>query len=306
MTRAVRARGGYPGPMSPDPVLILVPGASGAPGDGSALFHVAEEDAPQLSVTDLAATRGDGVFETIGVFDGAPVNRGPHLDRLARSAGLVDLPELDLDTISAAVDAAIDAHEPVPELTVRVIVTRGIEGADTPTCWVHARVAADWSRYRDGMKVVTLDGGLASTVVDTSPWLLPGVKTTSYAVNMAATREAVRRGADDVLFVSTDGYALEGPTSTLLVRHGDFFTTTPASAGVLPGTSVATIFAALEQDGLTTREELLQPAQVAESDGAWLLSSSRLAAPLTHLDDQPIPVDAQLTRRFLDLLSGRA
>src|SRR5690625_7099343 len=71
------------------------------------------------------------------------------------------------------------------------------------------------------MKVVTLDRGLASTVVDTSPWLLPGAKTLSYAVNMAATREAVRRGAEDVLFVSTDGYALEGPTSTLLVRHGD-------------------------------------------------------------------------------------
>src|SRR5690625_3744673 len=69
------------------------------------------------------------------------------------------------------------------------------------------------------MKVVTLDRGLASTVVDTSPWLLPGAKTLSYAVNMAATREAVRRGAEDVLFVSTDGYALEGPTSTLLVRQ---------------------------------------------------------------------------------------
>lgn len=292
--------------MTPEPVLVLVPGASGAPQDGSAPFHIAEEGAPQLLVTDLAVTRGDGVFETIGVFDGAPVNVGPHLARLNRSAGLVDLPELDLDTLSAAVDAAIDAHDPVPELTVRVIVTRGIEGTGTPTAWVHARVAADWSRYRDGMKVVTLDRGLASTVVDTSPWLLPGAKTLSYAVNMAATREAVRRGAEDVLFVSTDGYALEGPTSTLLVRHGDVFTTTPVSAGVLPGTSVATIFAALEKEGLSTREELLRPAQVVESDGAWLLSSSRLAAPLTHLDEQPIPVDAQLSRRFVDLLSGRA
>src|SRR5690625_3772536 len=63
--------------MTPEPVLVLVPGASGAPQDGSALFHVAEEGAPQLSVTDLAVTRGAGVFETSGVFDGAPVNVGP-------------------------------------------------------------------------------------------------------------------------------------------------------------------------------------------------------------------------------------
>src|SRR5690625_6308022 len=90
------------------------------------------------------------------------------------------------------------------------------------------------------MKVVTLDRGLASTVVDTSPWLLPGAKTLSYAVNMAATREAVRRGAEDVLFVSTDGYALEGPTSTLLVRQGDVFTNTHVRSVVLRGPSVST------------------------------------------------------------------
>ncbi|WP_341856930.1 aminotransferase class IV [Brachybacterium sp. GPGPB12] len=59
---------------------------------------------------------------------------------------------------------------------------------------------------------------------------------------MAAVREAKRRGAADVLFVSSDGYALEGPTSTLLVRRGDTFLTTPASAGVLAGTAVATLF----------------------------------------------------------------
>lgn len=292
--------------MTPDPVLLLVPGASGAPSDGSEPFHLVDEAAAQLTVTDLAATRGDGVFETIGVFDGVPINVGPHLARLARSAGLIDLVELDLETLSAAIDAAIEAHAPVPELTVRVVVSRGIEGADRPTCWIHARTAADWSSYRAGMRVVSLDRGLSTAVVDTSPWLLPGAKTLSYAVNMAATREAVRRGADDVLFVSTDGYALEGPTSTLLTRHGDVFTTTPPSAGVLPGTSVATLFAALEKDGMQTREELLVPGQVADSDGAWLLSSSRLAAPLTHLDDQPVPLDADLTRRFNDLLSGRA
>src|SRR5690625_7651259 len=105
------------------------------------------------------------------------------------------------------------------------------------------------------MNVVTLDRGRASTVVDTSPWLLPGAKTLSYAVNMAATRQAVRRGAEDDLFVSTDGYALEGPTSPLLVRHGDVFTTTPVSARVLPGPSVATISAARATDGLSTRQE---------------------------------------------------
>ena len=73
-------------PRTPAPVLVLVPGATGAPSDGGPGYRLADPTVPQLSVTDLVATRGDGVFETIGAFDGSPVNVGPHLARLPRSA----------------------------------------------------------------------------------------------------------------------------------------------------------------------------------------------------------------------------
>ena len=291
---------------SPAPVLVLVPGATGAPVDGGALFHLADATVPQLSVTDLVATRGDGVFETIGAFDGVPVNVGPHLARLARSAAQIELPVPDVQVIAEAVDAAIAAHAPVAELSVRVMLTRGIEGDGVPTCWIHARVSDDWSPYRSGMKVAVLDRGLPTTAAETSPWLLQGAKTLSYAVNMAAVREAKRRGAADVLFRASDGYVLEGPTSTLLVRRGDEFLTTPVSAGVLAGTSVASLFTWLEEEGLQGREELMTVEDVAGSDGAWLLSSTRLAAPITHLDDAELPVDHELTARFEKVLAGQA
>ena len=291
-------------PDVPAPVLILVPGAAGAPADGGARFHVADETAPQLAVTDLVATRGDGVFETIGAFDGVPVNVIPHLERLARSAAMVDLPAPDLETVVGAVEAAIAAHEPVSELSVRVY-TRGIEGTGTPTCWIHARVSDDWAPYRAGMKVALLDRGLPTTSAQTSPWLLPGAKTLSYAVNMAAVREAKRRGAADVLFVASDGYVLEGPTSTLLVRRGDEFLTTPVSAGVLAGTSVRSLSDHLEAErGTGVREQLMTIEDVTGSDGAWLLSSTRLAAPITHLDEAELPVDRALTARFQQVLTG--
>ncbi|OFT63201.1 4-amino-4-deoxychorismate lyase [Brachybacterium sp. HMSC06H03] len=292
-------------PRTPAPVLVLVPGATGAPADGGPGYRLADPTVPQLSVTDLVATRGDGVFETIGAFDGSPVNVGPHLARLARSAEMIDLPAPDQALLAEAVDAAIAAHESVAELSVRVMYTRGVEGTGTPTCWIHARVSDDWTPYRAGMRVAVLDRGLATTAPSTSPWLLQGAKTLSYAVNMAAVREAKRRGAADVLFVSSDGYALEGPTSTLLVRRGDTFLTTPASAGVLAGTAVATLFEWLrEQQGLATGEELMTIEDVKGSDGAWLLSSTRLAAPITHLDEHELPVDAELTARFERVLKG--
>lgn len=279
---------------APRPVLIMV--ESGA--DAALAVHKADPSDPQLLVTDFVATRGDGVFETLGAFDGRLANVGPHLDRLRRSAAMIDLDTPDRAVLEQALEAAVAAHAPVPELTVRLSLTRGVEGSGAPSCWVHARTADDYAPAREGLTVVALDRGLPTTAPETSPWLLAGAKTLSYAVNMAVLREAARRGAQEVLFVSSEGYALEGPTSTLLVRRGDRYVTTPVSAGVLPGTSVASVFADLRATGTDCGEELLTLDEVKASDGAWLLSSGRLAAPITRLDETELPVDPELTARF--------
>ena len=67
-----------------------------------------------------------------------------------------------------------------------------------------------------------------------APWLLAGAKTLSYAINKAVLREAARRGADDVLFVSSDGYVLEGPSSTLIAKFGNRIWTPSTALGILP------------------------------------------------------------------------
>ena len=290
--------------MASPAVLVLVPGIGG--GHPEEPFSVVEETAPALHVIDQGVTRGDGVFETIGYFDGSPMNLEPHLARLVRSAGMLSLPVPDLDVLRRAVAAAVAEHEDAPDLSVRIVLTRGDEGTDAPTGWIHVQESADWSQQRAGIRVAALDRGVSTRTPASSPWLLLGAKTLSYAVNMAATREARSRGADDVLFVSSDGYALEGPTSTLLVRRGDRFSTTPPWAGVLPGTCVTTVQQHLESQGGTVDEDLMTVADVAGSDGAWLLSSTRLAAPITHVDSSELPVDRELSETFVAVLSGRA
>ncbi|MCS6711709.1 aminotransferase class IV [Brachybacterium sp. EF45031] len=283
-----------------DPLLVLLDPS--AP-DG---LRVAPEGEAALRVTDLGVTRGDGVFETIGVFDGRAQNVGPHLDRLERSAGMIDLVPPARETLEAAIERAIREHEDVADLGVRVIVTRGPEGENTPTAWVHAKEWPLSTAERTGLHVVTLDRGVSTTAPASSPWLLLGAKTLSYAVNMAASREAARRGADDVLFVSSDGYALEGPTSTLLVRRGDRFSTTPAEAGVLPGTSLAAVVTRLREQGQEVHEELLTVEDVRSADAAWLLSSVRRAAPIRRLDDTDLNIDEELTATLSGAISGRS
>src|SRR5690606_30109253 len=95
------------------------------------------------------------------------------------------------------------------------------EGGDAPSGWAFGAPSPDFSAARTaGIRIVLLDRGYRHDIAQTSPWLLAGAKTLSYAVNRAAFREAARRGADDSLFVSSDGYLLEGPVSTLIIRRG--------------------------------------------------------------------------------------
>jgi 4-amino-4-deoxychorismate lyase len=262
-------------------------------------YRLVDPDAPALRIAELAATRGDGVFETVGLVRGAPLKLARHLARLARSAELLDLPPQDPAIWSAAlheVAAAIDATD---EGFVKLVLSRGLEGGTTPTGWAYAHVSPSYSHvHAEGLRIVLLDRGYRHDVAHTSPWLLQGAKTLSYAINRAAFREAERRGADDVVFVSSDGYLLEGPTSTLVLRTGDTLRTVRADLGILAGTTQEELFAWAAENGYATTSELLVPADLAAADAAWLVSSVRHAAPIRSVDGAPRPVDAELTAAF--------
>jgi len=268
-------------------------------------FHFADPEAPQLSVLDLAATRGDGIFETISVGDGFPQALEHHLSRFANSAAMLELPTPDLATWREAVLAAVSRLDPAPESYVKIVLTRGVEGGTRPTGWVYASHSGDFGTQRaDGIRVVMLDRGYRHDVEATSPWLLAGAKTLSYAVNRAVLREAARRHADDVIFVSSDGIVLEGPTSTVVYRRGDWLLTPGTGLGILDGTTQANVFRFAEELGMSTAFELTTPDLLRAADAAWLVSSVRLAAPVRELDGAPYPVDFELSHDINRSLRG--
>ncbi|MDR0845919.1 MAG: aminotransferase class IV [Lactobacillales bacterium] len=273
------------------------------------------KDVPEVVVSDLGITRGDGIFESFSLARGAVQSLDAHIARLEKSAVILDLAdELDFDVLKSAVVEAAEAFEKLDEFNgsqeyvIKLVVTRGPEecldaGICLPTVWLHFMEFTTPRTVRiDGIKVVTLDRGYSTSVPKTSPWLLQGAKTLSYAVNKAVGREAKRRGADDVLFISSDGFALEGPTSNLLARFGSKFVTTRLDSGVLEGTTQKRAFDFLEKSGYTTAYELVPKDALYEADGLWLLSSGRQAAAIKELDGQNIYVDKKLNERLNEYL----
>ncbi|TAL42694.1 MAG: aminodeoxychorismate lyase [Salinibacterium sp.] len=263
---------------------------------GASPFRFADVASPQLSMLDLGVTRGDGIFESISVGNGRAQAFDHHLSRFAQSAARLDLPTPDLEVWREAILATIDALDDAEESFVKAVLTRGIEGDGRPSGWAFGSHSPDFTRERtEGIRVVLLDRGYRHDIQHTSPWLLAGAKTISYAVNRAVVREAERRGAEDVIFVSSDGIVLEGPTSTLIFRRGNTLATPHVDLGILEGTTQANVFRFAEERGLSTSYEVVTPESLQSADAAWLVSSVRLAVPISALDDKPVGVDSELS-----------
>ncbi len=305
------AAGAAPALPRADAALVLIERPDLARDDPGEALRIADPAAPHLLVNDLGVTRGDGIFEVVGAAGGRLHAMQAHLDRFSRSARLIDLAAPDQEVYRAAVRRAVDTlaeRHPGAEIFCKFVMTRGLEyppGDSEPHGWAVAMLGADHRAERGmGIDVVTLSRGVPRAVMQQSPWLLAGAKTLSYAANRAALREAARRGARDALFVSSDGWVLEGPSSSLVALIGGRAVTPPASDGVLPGTTQGDVFAWFTARAVPTDTRSLRVEELVDAEALWLTSSTRLAAPIRMLDGRPVPL-SPITGELNTWLLGR-
>jgi 4-amino-4-deoxychorismate lyase len=267
---------------------------------------------PLLFADDLAAVRGDGVFETLLVRDGGACLVEAHLNRLSHSATLLDLPEPDLTAWRRAIDLAARqwTSDTTDEAAMRLAYSRGRESGSSPTAYVTVNPVADRiaTVRREGLAAVTLPRELPSAGVEKMPWLLAGAKTLSYAINMAALRHAARQGAGDVVFVSSDGYVLEGPRSTVVIAtDGDdgnvCLLTPPPWYPILRGTTQQALFTVAREKGYDCDYRALRVADLFAAQGLWLVSSMTLAARVHTLDGRELP-SAPLAAELAELVDA--
>jgi 4-amino-4-deoxychorismate lyase len=268
-------------------------------------------ETPLVFADDLAVVRGDGVFETLLVRDGRACLVEAHLGRLAHSAKLMDLPEPGLPAWRQAIEVAarLWAADTADEGAMRLVYSRGRERGGPPTAFVTINPLAERvaAARRDGVAAVTLPRGLPATGVDEMPWLLAGAKTLSYAINMAALRHAARQDAGDVIFVSSDGYVLEGPRSTVVIAAdaggGTELLTPPPWYPILRGTTQHALFEAAWAKGYDCDYRTLRVSDLFAAQGIWLVSSMTLAARVHTLDGRLLP-PAPMAAEFAELVDA--
>jgi len=238
--------------------------------------------APVLRADDEALLRGRAAFETVRVYGGRPFRLSAHLDRLAASAASLDLPTVDRAELERLASLVLEDAE---DAVLRFVWTPGpVDGGPPTGLALLSRIPAWVEEVRArGATAVSLLGVRATT-----PWLLPGVKSTSYAVNMAAEAEAKRRGADEAIFVDADGLVLEGTVTNVWWRRGSTLFTPELELGILAGVTRAALVELAPGYGYRIEEGTFRLDDVLGADEAFTSSSVREVMPLVEIDGHPL------------------
>lgn len=271
--------------------------------------RVCDPEQAVVPVFDRGFLYGDSVYEVMRTARGRPVDLGPHLDRLARSAATIALSPPPAAAITGAIDDTLAAAGN-DESYIRVVVTRGAGeiGLDTalaedPRLIIIVKPLALPARqlYERGADIAI------ASVERTSPRAVdPGVKSGNYLNNILALHEARKRGAYEALMCDAAGRIAEGATSNVFAVRGGRVVTPNLAIGLLAGITRRRVIDLAAGAGIDIDEGELSPDQLRGADEAFLTSSIRGVMPVRSVDGETLGEAAPgpVTRRIMELYAA--
>ncbi len=269
-------------------------------------------DEARCSCLDRGLLYGDGLFETMRVYQGTVFRLDAHLQRLAHGAEILSIKlPLSHQELRQAVQATV-AHSHLPSGYVRLTVTRGVGGqpseldASSPSIMI-------WVRDFDGYPEELYDRGMSAILASTrrnEHSVLSQVKSLNYLDNLLARAEAKQAGADEAILLNTAGMLAEASASNLFIVAEGRLLTAPVAAGPLPGITRACIIELAAAQGVDLSEEPLSVEQLRQAQEAFLTNSLMEVMPLTQFERQLIgagkigPVTQQIGDAYRALVAA--
>jgi branched-chain amino acid aminotransferase len=274
--------------------------------DNNALWYISGQwvhpNEATISINDVAVLRGYSVFESLRTYDRRPFHLEEHLNRLYRSAEIIELEvPYSRHDIATVVQETIERNT-YKHATIRILVTGGESedgilpsGKPVLAVLITPLGERDMERFAKGYKVITTHLQRPS----------PEAKTTSYVAAVRALKEATRHNAADALFVNAQGHVLEGTRSNFFVFRADTLVT--ARNGVLMGVT-RNVVLELAGGRFPIEERPILLDELPLVDEAFITSSSREITPVVQIDDlvigsgKPGPRTYELEQRFIEMV----
>jgi branched-chain amino acid aminotransferase len=267
-----------------------------------------------VSVHDRGLTLADGVFETMHVRGLKAFRLDRHLARLRQGLSVLEMPvpsELDAWVLGALGDEGVRPPG-APDASLRVTVTRGVgppglgvPAEVEPTVIVSVSPMPTFAAIHAKGLVLHVASGRRNERAMTA-----GLKTLAYTDAVAGLLEARHAGADEALFLDTEGHCSEATASNLFAWSGVSLMTPPLSCGVLPGVTREAVLELARAQGLAVAERAFGFEELRAAGEVFLTSSLRRVAPVVRIGEhvvgsgKPGPLTARLIAAY-DMLVDR-
>lgn len=239
-----------------------------------------------IDASDRGLQYGDGLFETIEVFQGKPVFFDRHLKRLQLGCERLLIPFPDISQIKAEAQRLCSE---VDRAVLKLILTRGVGGrgyrqpdAIQPTriLSLHPFPLYPDAYHTEGVVVRCCRQRLAANP------LLAGMKHLNRLEQVLARAEWRDDSVQEGLMLDYDDHVIEGTMSNLfVVKQGVLSTPSLNQSGIL-GIVRELVIELVGQNGLKVIERLLTMRDVLQADELFITNSVIGVWPVRQLDQQ--------------------
>lgn len=266
------------------------------------------EDEALISPLSTGLLYGDGLFEVLRTYNGAPFRFNDHYERLYESSRALRLTvSYDEENLWLVVRELLRQNDLEKGDGYLRITIFGAElnsiytpdGVTTHT-FAHARrfTPPKAAKYTQGIRA-RISG------YRTSPYSpIAGHNTICYLPMILARRAAWERGLDEVLIQNTEGSISEGSTSNVFIVKNGNITTPPIESGIQAGVARKLIIEIANELFLPIREDTISAKHLLAADEVFITNSLIEVMPVREVDDTPIgdgkpgPVTKRLLRTY--------
>ena len=206
--------------------------------------------------------KSSGIFETIKTVEGAPIALGRHMRRALESA--------------LALEILIPDEEFIRTELVRVLSENPHALGRMRICFGQNLFHTTHEAYVEQSEPATLNF-YSQTVIGSIH------KTFPYDDRFALIKAAHDEGFHESVLFNKKNEVTESATANLVFRISGEWVTPPITAGILPGVVRAI---AIEECAVKVRS--IHISEIPEVESAFLLSSLRIAQPVSHIGDMKL------------------
>ena len=245
-----------------------------------------------VPMNDRACYFGDGVYDATCVVNHVPMAFDDHIDRIYRSAKLIDIdiPMTKEDMKAMLMDLVRQVEGDV--LFLYWQVTRGVgprghaykNAGPTPSIWAFVRPNA----MRDPF------GAYRCITMEDTRFFHCNIKTINLLPAVIANQRAEETGCDETIFHRGERVTECSHSNVHIIKDGTLITA-PCDNLILPGITRAHILKICAKLGIPVQERPFTVAEMMAADEVFFSSSSALTCRIREIDGKPVGMKDEKT-----------